>query len=142
MSGVSGEIEALAKKTIGAAIEVHKALGPGYLESIYQEAMKAELHRRKIPFEYEHPIRITYKGNDVGAARLDLLIDGLLIVELKAVDQLHSIHRAQVLHYLEATRLPLALLLNFKVPRMKHGIKRIVLSKNSQIRHQRHQTRP
>ena len=120
------ELDRLASATIGAAIEVHRQLGPGYLESIYEEALSIELDARRIPFARQVPVAVTYKGHAVGEGRLDLLIAGNLIVELKAVDALAPIHVAQVLSYLKATGHPLGLLMNFNVPTLKSGIKRIV----------------
>ncbi|NLZ62248.1 MAG: GxxExxY protein [Lentisphaerae bacterium] len=122
------ESDDLANAVIGAAIEVHRTLGPGYLESVYEEALAVELSLRKIPFERQKPIGVKYKGRLVGEARLDLLIDSKLIVELKVVDALAPIHTAQVISYLKTMRLPLGLLINFNVLLLKKGIKRIVLS--------------
>ena len=129
MDGISEEIEVLARRTIGAAIEVHTVLGAGYLESVYQEAMQVELARCDLPFRAEHSVRVDYKGERVGMGRLDLLVHDRLIVELKAVEKVQPIHKAQVIQYLKVTELPLALLLNFKVRRMKDGIKRVALTK-------------
>jgi GxxExxY protein len=121
-------VDALAKAAIGAAIEVHSLLGAGFLESVYEQALAIELGLRGIPFQRQHPIALTYKGELVGEARLDFLIGGKLILELKAVDAIHPIHHAQVLNYLKATGLQLGLLMNFNVEQMKDGIKRIVLT--------------
>ena len=118
----------LARAVIGAAIEVHRLLGPGYLESVYEQALAIELELRNIPFERQKPIRVNYKGREVGEGRLDLLVGGSLIVELKAVDALAPIHTAQVMSYLKTTHYPLGLLINFNVPVLKAGIKRIVLT--------------
>ncbi len=121
-------VDALAKAAIGAAIEVHSLLGAGFLESVYEQALAIELGLRGIPFQRQHPIALTYKNELVGEARLDFLIGGKLILELKAVDAIHPIHHAQVLNYLKATGLQLGLLMNFNVEQMKDGIKRIVLT--------------
>ena len=121
-------VDALAKAVIGAAIEVHSLLGAGFLESVYEQALAIELGLRGIPFQRQHPIALTYKNELVGEARLDFLIGGKLILELKAVDSIHPIHHAQVLNYLKATGLQLGLLMNFNVEQMKDGIKRIVLT--------------
>jgi len=118
----------LARATIGAAIEVHRHLGPGYLESVYEEALAVELAERRIPFSRQPEITVEYKGAKIGKARLDLLIDNRLIVELKTVDQLLAIHKAQVISYLRATGMPLGLLINFNVVVLKQGIKRVVLT--------------
>ena len=122
------EVDDLANVVIGAAIEVHRILGPGYLESVYEEAVAVELALRGIAYERQEPISVEYKGHDVGKGRLDLLVDGRLIVELKAVDALASIHTAQVMSYLRTMCLPLGLLINFNVPLLKQGIKRVVYS--------------
>jgi len=118
----------LARQVIGAAIEVHRALGPGFLESVYEEALCVELGLRRIPFARQVAVGVAYKGTAVGESRLDLLVGGRLIVELKAAESLLPIHSAQVLSYLRATGNQLALLINFNVPVLKGGIKRIVLS--------------
>ena len=118
----------LSGKVIGAAIEVHRNLGAGYLESVYEEALKIELETRGISFERQKPIAVTYKGRRVGQGILDFLVEGTLIVELKAVSNLTPLHEAQVLSYLKATRHPLGLLINFNVPILKHGIRRIILT--------------
>jgi GxxExxY protein len=122
------QTDALAHTVIGAAIEVHRHLGPGFLESVYEEALCVELRLRKIPFERQHPAKVEYKGEYVGEGRLDLLVDDRLIVELKAVREVAPIHRAIVLSYLKATEKSLALLINFKVSRLRDGVQRVVLS--------------
>lgn len=119
---------ALTEGVIGAAIEVHQNLGPGYLESVYEEAMAIELDCRKIAFQRQYAFTKQYKGHEIGTGRLDFLVDEVLVVELKAVDRLLPIHQAQVISYLKATSKPLGLLLNFNVTVMKAGIRRVVLS--------------
>ena len=114
---------------IGAAIEVHKILGPGYLEGVYEEAMVHELQLRNIPLERQKVININYKDKPVGEGRLDLLIDKCLVVELKAVNELADIHIAQVLSYLKTTELQLGLLINFNTKYLRDGIKRVIKSK-------------
>jgi GxxExxY protein len=121
-------LDALAEAVIGAAIEVHKHLGPGYLESVYEEALSIELSERGISFERQAPIAVLYKNHEVGEGKLNLLVDGQLVVELKAVDSLARIHVAQVLSYLKAKDLHLGLLVNFNVALLKSGIKRVVRS--------------
>jgi len=123
------KLDELAKAVIGAAIEVHRELGPGFLESVYEEALCVELKLKGIPFERQVPIAVDYRGYRVGESRLDLLVDQALAVELKAVDVLAPIHHAQVLSYLKALGGRLGLLINFNVPVLKNGIKRIVLSR-------------
>lgn len=122
------KLDQTAHAVIGAAIEVHRMLGPGYLESVYEEALAIELGLRGIGFRRQVPVTVSYKGREVGTARLDFLVEEILVVELKAVDDLAPIHLAQVLSYLKATSLPLALLINFNVPVLRDGIKRIILS--------------
>ena len=116
----------LARAVIGAAIEVHRQLGPGFLESLYEEALCIELEQRLVPFERQKEISVLYKGRPIGQQRIDLLVGGSLIVELKAVEALAEIHKAQVISYLKATHLSLGLLINFNVPVLKDGIHRIV----------------
>jgi GxxExxY protein len=122
-------IDALAKAVIGAAIEVHRVLGPGYLESVYEQALAIELDGLGIPFERQKATVVCYKGYPIGEGRLDFLVDGRLVVEIKATDGIAPIHVAQVISYLKALRLPLGLLINFNVRLLKNGgIKRVVLS--------------
>ena len=116
----------LSSQVIGAAIEVHKALGPGLLESAYSTCLCTELDIRSIPYEREKPLPIEYKGNKLDCGyRLDLLVAGQLIVELKACDALLPIHEAQLLTYLRLAGIKLGLLINFNVPVLKQGIKRL-----------------
>jgi GxxExxY protein len=122
------ELDQLAHAVIGAAIEVHRVLGPGFLESVYESALAIELDVRGIRFERQAPLQVSYKAKHVGSCRLDLMIEGRLIVELKAVETLAPIHKAQVLSYLKATGLPLGLLINFNVPILRDGIQRVVLT--------------
>ena len=99
----SQDLDNLARKVIGAAIEVHRSLGPGFLESVYEEALCVELGLRHIPFARQVAVSVTYKGVPVGVSRLDILVNGQLIVELKSAEALLPIHSAQVLSYLKAT---------------------------------------
>lgn len=123
------DIDQLAREVIGAAIEVHRSLGAGFLESVYEEALCVELAFRGLPFTRQQTFGLNYRGHAVGQARLDLLVGGRLLVELKAVETLLPLHSAQVLSYLKMTGLQLGLLLNFNVPMLRNGgIKRIVLS--------------
>jgi GxxExxY protein len=127
----SSELDQLAHRVIGAAIEVHRLLGPGFLESVYQSALEVELRLRAVEFQAQCPIGVRYKGHNVGEARIDLLVAGRLIVELKAVDKLLAIHEAQTISYLKATGYQLALLINFNEDVLRQGLKRIVFSRNS-----------
>ena len=121
-------LDQLAHTVIGAAIEVHRTIGPGYLESVYHQALCVELKLQGIIVEKEFAISITYKGELVGEGYIDIFVERRLIVELKAVEALLPVHTAQVMSYLKATGCLLALLINFNVPVLKTGIRRIVLS--------------
>jgi GxxExxY protein len=122
------ETDHIASTVIGAAIEVHRHLGPGFLEGIYETALVAELRARRLPFEQQKPVPLYYKKQPVGLHRLDLLVDSRVIVELKAVDVLVPIHFAQMISYLAATGLTLGLLFNFHVPSLRRGIRRVIRS--------------
>ena len=128
MKEPEAEIDKLAHAVIGAAIEVHRILGPGFLESVYEEALCIELKQRGIPFKRQVVVGVEYKGEMVGEGRMDILVKDELIVELKTVDCLAPIHVAQSLSYLKATKRSLGLLINFNVPVLKDGIKRVVLT--------------
>ena len=121
--------EELAKQFIDAAIEVHRELGPGYDEVLYENALAVELELRGIPFNRQKTVQVFYKRVPVGEGRLDLLLDNELVVELKAVDELNQKHLAQVISYLKATELPLGLLVNFHADLLKNGLKRVVYTK-------------
>ena len=122
------KVDRLAREVIGAAIEVHRHLGPGFLESVYEEALVIELTLRGIPFERQRPVPVSYKERNVGEGRVDLLVAQELLVELKAVETLAPIHKAQVISYLKAMGIHLGLLINFNVPVLRAGIQRVVLS--------------
>ncbi len=119
----------LTESIIGAAMEVHKALGPGLLESAYQMCMAHELTLRKLEFKEQLALPVSYKGMnlDVGY-RIDLLVRERVVVELKSVDALHPIHDAQLLTYLRLGGWQIGLLINFNVPVLKDGIRRKVLN--------------
>lgn len=121
------QLNALAGEVIGAAIDVHRALGPGLFEEIYKQAMCVELAYRSIPYCCEHRLPVEYRGEPVGQGRLDLLVDQKLIVELKAIDALAPIHTAQLISYLRIARIKVGLLINFNVVMLKNGIKRVCL---------------
>lgn len=121
-------LDALAHEVIDAALEVHRCLGPGYLESCYEEALAIELRERQIAFRRQAPISVDYKGHVVGEGRADFIVGDGLLVELKTVEALAPIHKAQVLSYLKATRGILGLLINFNVPVLRDGIRRVVRS--------------
>jgi len=118
----------LSKAVIGCAIEVHRELGPGLLESAYEQCLAHELRLKAIPFTLQKAMPVEYKGVLIDCGyRLDLLVDGRLIVELKAVAAVEPIHQAQILTYLKLAKLKTGLLINFDVPLLKDGIKRFVL---------------
>jgi GxxExxY protein len=125
-SGVSAEAEDLAENVLGAAVEVHRVIGPGLPESVYRNALSHELTLRGIAHVCEAPLPIYYKGRLVGEGRIDILVADCLIVELKSVEALSQVHRAQVIAYLQAKKLTLAFLINFNVAILKDGIKRVV----------------
>jgi GxxExxY protein len=120
------EINDLTRRVIGAAIEVHRALGPGYQESIYEEALAFELSRMGIDFERQSIFSVTYKEHVVGEGRIDFLVDSKLVVELKAIEKLQPVHKAQVISYLKATSSQVGLLINFNESLLRSGIQRIV----------------
>lgn len=118
----------LSNQIIGAAIEVHKQLGPGLLESAYEECMAYEFTLRHIPSERQKTLPVVYKGIKLDCGyRLDFLVGDLVIVELKSVSELNPVHEAQVITYLKLSNLKLGLLLNFNVRLMKNGIHRVAL---------------
>ncbi len=117
----------LTEKIIGAAIEVHRVLGPGLLESIYEEALCHEFELQNIRYDRQVEINVIYKGKAIKGQRLDLLVEDEVILELKAVAQLPDVAKAQTLSYLKATQLKRALLVNFGEKRLIDGITRISL---------------
>ena len=118
---------ALTERIIGCAIAVHRVLGPGFLESIYRAALCLELDAQRIGFEQERPVRVAYRGVEIPGQRIDLIVEGLIVVELKAVVQLADVHRAQLVSYLRTTGLRGGLLINFGARFLKDGLKRVVL---------------
>jgi GxxExxY protein len=123
------ELDALAHQVVDAAFRVHTQLGPGLLESVYEICLVHELSKRGLGLERQVALPVFYDGVRIEAGfRLDLVVAGELIVELKAVESLLPIHKAQVLTYLKLSRLRLALLINFNVPLIKDGIRRIICS--------------
>jgi GxxExxY protein len=120
--------EDLTEQIIGAAIEVHKAIGPGLMESVYEECLCHELKLRRLGFEQQMLVPVTYKGISIDCKyRLDLLVAGIVIVELKTVERVLPIHEAQLLTYLRLPQKPVGLIVNFNVPILKQGIVRRVL---------------
>jgi GxxExxY protein len=120
------EDEELGRRVIGAAIEVHRILGPGFLESIYETALCYELSIQGIPFEYEKELLVPYKDLKIPGQKFDILVAGRILLELKTVEAIAPIHQAQLLSYLKATGLRLGFVINFKVLVLKDGIKRLV----------------
>lgn len=121
------EEDKFSKEIIGAAIEVHRHLGPGLLESAYEECLCQELAIQGLTFERQKPIAVSYKGVNLDCGyRLDVVVEGLVILELKAVERIEPIHEAQLLTYLKLSDLRLGMLINFNVPILRNGIKRIV----------------
>ena len=121
------DIEALGQKVIGAAIEVHRELGPGLLESSYEHCLVHEFGLRGLKAERQKPQPIRYKGLELDEGyRIDILVEDTIILELKVVEKLGDVHMAQLLTYLKLADCHLGYLLNFNVTRMKDGIKRVV----------------
>ncbi len=115
-SPLTEEAEHVMTETIGCAIAVHRALGPGFLESIYKKAMHIELNARGLSYESEKPVTVQYRGIQIEGQRVDLVVEGLIVVELKAVTRFDDVHKAQVTSYLRTTGLRGGLLINFRVP--------------------------
>ena len=120
-------INQLSSKIIGAAIEVHKTLGPGLLESAYEECLCHELSIQGLLFEKQKPLSVDYKGKKLDCGyRMDIVVEKEVIIELKSCEKVEPIHKAQLLTYLKLSGLNLGLILNFNVPLMRDGIVRIV----------------
>lgn len=117
----------LTFEIIGAAMEVHKVLGPGLLERVYEDAICIELEERQLKFERQKPIEVNYKRRAIGNLIADLIVENRVIVELKSVETILPIHEAQLLTYLKLTNLSVGLLINFNVPVLLDGVKRRVL---------------
>jgi GxxExxY protein len=124
------ELDRLAYSVIGAALEVHRVLGPGFLESVYEQALQIELGLRGIPFTPQQIIAVGYKGSQIGEGRMDLLVGNSLVLELKAVEALLPVHSMQLHSYLKATGHKLGLLINFNEPLLRDDIKRVILKQN------------
>ena len=117
----------MATQVIGAAIEVHRELGPGFLERIYQEALCLELDARGLKFERERAVIVRYRGVAIPGQRIDLIVGGCVLVELKAAARVDVAHEAKMISYLRTTGLRLGLLVNFNGTTIKQGLKRIVV---------------
>ena len=119
--------EQATAEIVGAAIEVHRALGPGLLESVYEECLAVELKLRGLLFTRQQSVPLRYKGQAIGTdLRIDLIVDDRVVVELKAVEKLLPIHEAQILTYLRLTQKEIGLLINFNVPLLKDGVRRFL----------------
>jgi len=122
------KLDEYARKIVHAAYEVHSTLGPGLLESVYENAMAVELVGRSLPFERQVVVPVKYKSGLIQTGlRLDIWVDRSVIIELKAVEQLLALHQAQLLTYMKLTGNRLGILINFNTPRIKEGIKRLAL---------------
>jgi GxxExxY protein len=125
------EVNRITEVIIGAAIEVHRALGPGLLESAYEACLAFELNERGLAVDRQKELPVIYRGNRIDCGyRLDLLVERAVIVELKSIDELAPIHEAQVLSYLKLSGCPVGLLINFNVRLLTHGLKRLVYRLN------------
>lgn len=132
MDKFDDEIEQLASAVIGAAIEVHKHLGPGHPESVYCNALSYEFELRGLMHAREHHYRVTYKNREVGEGRIDFWVGNRLTVEIKAVEGLLPLHTGQVVAYLSQKNEPVGLLINFNVTVLKNGLKRVIRSKRTE----------
>lgn len=119
--------ESLTYDIIGAAIEVHRHLRSGHMESVYESALCIELDNRGLSYERQKVLTVNYKGHEIGSFIADLIVENRVIVELKAVKKLAAVHEAQLIGYLRLAELPLGLLINFNVAVLKQGIKRIAV---------------
>ena len=126
-SPLTSDEELIVHEIVGSALAVHRELGPGYLESFYRKAVCIEMRRRGIAFECEKAVEVSYRGELLGTHRIDLVVQSLIVVELKAVERLDVVHRNQVVAYLKATKLRVGLLVNFNAALLKQGLQRVVL---------------
>lgn len=122
------DINELTGKVIGCAIEVHRTLGPGLLESVYEQCLVYELSKANIPFKVQWPLPVEYKGTYLDCGyRVDVLVDHRVILELKAIEEVLGIHEAQLLTYMKLAKIKVGLLINFNVAVLKDGIKRFMI---------------
>ena len=125
---ISESAERAAREVLGAAFQIHTALGPGLLESVYEACVVHDLTRKEVRVRRQVPVRIDYNGLQLEAGlRIDLLVDEQVIVEIKAVERVVPVHEAQILSYMKLAKLRLGLLINFNVVRLKEGIRRFAL---------------
>ena len=125
-SPLSDDEEKVVTRVMDCCFAVHRELGPGFKERIYKEALRLELDARGVRFECEKPIQVRYKEWRIPGQRIDMLIEDVLVVEIKAAPKILELHRTQVRSYLRTLALPLGVLVNFNVELMKHGFKRVV----------------
>jgi len=121
------ETERTIRQTIGCGIEVHRVLGPGYVEAIYAQAMEIELQSQGLGFERERAITVDYKGHRIAGQRVDFIVEGRVIIEIKSVARLEPVFEARLISYLRTTGLRAGLLMNFNAMLLKDGLRRIVL---------------
>jgi len=126
-SPLDDEVEALTHRVIGYCIRVHRELGPGLLERIYRRAVCIELQSESVPFEVEKSFPVWYRSHLLCDQRVDIVVAGQILLEVKAIDRLAPVHHAQVISYLRVSGLRIGLLLNFNVPVLPDGLRRIVL---------------
>ena len=120
--------DVLSKRVIGAAIEVHRNMGPGLIESIYEKCFMRELELQGMPAKNQMVVPVAYKGATFKEAlRLDILVDGCLLLELKSIEKVHPIHKAQLLSYMKLLNVPIGLIFNFHELQLRHGIHRMIL---------------
>lgn len=122
------ENNVLTEKIIGCALEVHKLLGPGLLESIYESALCIEFELQRIKFERQKNIEVTYKNHIIGNYRIDIIVENQIVLEIKSVERMDAVFEAQLLSYMKLGNYKLGLLLNFNSRLLKDGIKRMILS--------------
>jgi GxxExxY protein len=121
------DLDALTERVIGCGIAVHRSLGPGLLESIYRDCLMIEMQAANLAVETERTVSLTYRGRRVGRGlKIDLLVEGCVVVEVKSVEQVHPVHLAQVITYLKIADHPVGLLLNFNVTTLRAGLRRLV----------------
>jgi GxxExxY protein len=125
-SPLTEDEEKIVHRAIGCGIEVHRILGPGFKEPIYQRAYCLELEASGLSYECEKPIEVKYKQWTIPGQRIDLIVEGIVIVELKAVAKLKQLHRRQLVSYLRTTGLKVGLIMNFNVTILKNGLMRVV----------------
>ncbi len=125
--GMDEQLDPLTRRIIGCAIELHRFLGPGLLESVYRTGLAIEMAHERLPYERERPLAVTYRGKTLGEYRPDFIVQGQVVVEVKSASAHDRVFDAQVLTYLRLTGLKTGLLLNFGRPVLKDGIKRFVL---------------